>query len=229
MKRIIDKINGARDLILQEGWLNFLKTAFSVFFGFPAEKVYLYRHTIMERDAKEFLPRLEDYEDFVLGDKRELVKLESQGYNFSSRLKYIRIALDNEAIVFCVFVDKKLVHTGRLATTEKGKVFVDNRPFKVDFLQGEACTGSTWTLPEFRSKGLMKYGYYRRFEFLRELGYKVTRNSVETSNIASQRVHEKFKPVIYAEASFRKFLFFFKFCKYYRSVRLSFVFTIFTY
>ena len=123
------------------------------------------------------------------------------------------MALDNEVIVFCVFVNKKLVHTGRLATTKRGKVFVDNLPFEVNFSQGEACTGSTWTLPEFRGKGLMKYGYYRRFELLRELGYQVTRNSVETSNIASQRVHEKFKPAIYAEAEFRKVLLFIKFWK----------------
>ena len=211
MKSIINKINSARDLILQEGWVNFLKTTFSFFFGFPAEKVYLYRHALMERNAKEFLPRLEDYEDFVLHDKQELVKLESQGYYFSSLLNNIRIALDNEVIVICIFVDKKMVHTVRLATTEKGKVFVDNRPFKVDFLRGEACTGNAWTLPEFRGKGLFIYGKYRSYEVLRELGYKVSRNSVEISNIASQRGQEKFKPVIYAEASFRKFLFFFKF------------------
>jgi hypothetical protein len=211
VKSIIRKISIARDLILQDGWITFLKTTSSFFFGFPAEKVYLYRHTMIERDAKEFLPCLEDYEDFVLLDKQELVKLESQGYNFSSLLNNIRIALDNEAIVLCVFVDKIMVHTSRLATTEKGKVFVDNRPFKVDFLRGEACTGSAWTLPEFRGKGLFKYGKYRSCEFLRERGYKFSRNSVEISNIASQRVEEKFKPVIYAEASFRKFLFIFRF------------------
>jgi len=210
MKRILYKINGARDMILQDGWVAFLRHLARDFLGFPPERNYLYRHTIIARNVEDFLPRLQDFEDFMLRDRRELEELENKGYNFGSRRSNTNIALNNEAVVFCVFVEKELVHTGRVALTENGKRYVDNRPFKVNFKQGEACTGNTWTSPKARSQGLMKYGYFRRFEFLRELGITTSLNSVETTNIASQRVHAKFEPEIYAEAKLRKFLFLFE-------------------
>ena len=83
----------------------------------------------------------------------------------------------------------------------------------MNFDDNEAVTGSTWSNPKFRGKGLMKYGYYKRFEFLRELGYKTSRNSVETTNIASNKVHEKFEPKITAKARHRRILFLFEYWK----------------
>jgi len=61
--------------------------------------------------------------------------------------------------------------------------------------------------------GLMKYGYFQRFEFLRGLGIKTSRNSVDVTNVASQRVHAKFNPEIYSEAKSKKLFFLFKYWK----------------
>ena len=181
------------------------------FIGFPSERYCLFRHTIIERNFDDFMPTIRNFEDFMLQDIKEMESLELKGYNFNSRRKSTEIALNNGVVVFCVFVNKELAHVGKLALTENAKRYVDNLPFKVDFNQGEACTGGTWTSPKFRGKGLMKYGYYQRFEFLRGLGIKTSRNAVNITNIASRRVHEKFNPEIYGEAKSRKLFFIFTF------------------
>ena len=210
MRKIINKFYNVRYFIFQEGWLALFRRFARNFFGFPSGKYFLYQHTILERDARDFLPNIQDFEDFILHDKQELEELGSRGFKFGLAKKSTLIALSNEAIVFCVFVDKELAHIGRLALTEHGKQFVDRQPYRVNFERGEACTGATWTSRKFRGKGLMKYGYFRRFEFLRERGITTSRNAVERTNIASQRVHAKFNPRIYTTAEYRKFLFLFK-------------------
>jgi RimJ/RimL family protein N-acetyltransferase len=157
------------------------------------------------------MPSIDNFEDFMLQDIKEMKSLELKGYKFISRRRSSEIALNDGVIIFCLFINKELAHVGRLALTEKAKRYVDNLPFKVDFYQGEACTGGTWTSPKFRGNGFMKYGYYQRFEFLRGLGIKTSRNAVNITNIASRRVHEKFNPEIYGEAKYRRLFFIFKF------------------
>ena len=210
MKRIMNKLYNVRYFIYQEGWLALFRRFARNFFGFPSGKYFLYQHTIMERNAGDFLPNIQDFEDFILHNEQELKELETKGFKFGPLKKSTLIALGNEAIVFCVFVDKELAHIGRLALTEHGKQYVDRQPYEVNFKKGEACTGATWTSRKFRGKGLMKFGYFQRFEFLRERGITTSRNSVERTNITSQRVHAKFNPKIYAEAEFRKFLLLFR-------------------
>lgn len=205
------RVNRILQLISEEGWLILFITLVRNFIGIPCERFYLFRHTIIDRNAEDFMPNIRDFEHFILRDIQEMETLESKGYKFISRGISTKIALNNGVIVFCVFVNKELAHIGRLALTGNAKSYVDNLPFEVDFNRGEACTGGTWTSPKYRGKGLMKYGYYQRFEFLRGLGVKISRNAVNITNIASRRVHEKFNPEIYGEAKSRKLFFIFQF------------------
>ena len=52
----------------------------------------------------------------------------------------------------------------------------------------------------------MVYGYFKRFQFLKEKGFKSSRNAVEVGNIASQKAHAKFGPKVYARARYLKIL-----------------------
>ena len=52
----------------------------------------------------------------------------------------------------------------------------------------------------------MKYGYFKRFQFLRENGILKSRNAVNAKNSISQTVHAKFHPRIYGEVHFVRFL-----------------------
>jgi hypothetical protein len=213
MKSLAYNLNNAVNIIRYDGWIDFLKSMGHEILGIPCEEYYVYEHTIKEREPADFMASLTDFEEFILRDKREHDELVLKGYNFGFRKRNNRIALDNGAIVHCLFVHKELAHIGRIALTPRAKQYVDGHPFKVNFNQKEAVTGSTWSNPKFRGKGLMKYGYYKRFEFLRGLEYRISRNSVATTNTASNRVHEKFKPKIVAKARYRRILFFFEYWK----------------
>jgi L-amino acid N-acyltransferase YncA len=87
---------------------------------------------------------------------------------------------------------------------EEAKKCFDVLPYRVDFSGKQACTGGTWTHPKYRGKGLMGYGYYKRFEFLREKGFKSSRNGVEVGNTASNKVHARFGPRIYGRGRYLK-------------------------
>ena len=169
---------------------------------------YLYLHHLVERDRAQYLPRLDSYELRVLETDVQAEQLVAEGFE-DFRLRFLRSAGDLSlgAVAFCVFVDKKLAHIGWLAMNARAKPYVDPLPFHVAFSDGEACTGGTFTMPEYRGKGLMAYGYYERFEYLRSRGYRFVRNSVETHNVPSQRAHAKFSPEILGTGHFQRVLF----------------------
>jgi len=211
LKSIVYNLNNAVFTIQQDGWISFLKSQAHEILGFPCERYFIYEHAIKERNPADFKTSLQDFEEFIIRDKKELDELESRGYRFGFQKISNKIALANGVIVHCVFVQKELAHIGRLALTKKGKKYVDGLSFNVDFKHNEAVTGGTWTNPKFRGKGLMTYGYYQRFEFLRNLGIKISRNAVDITNQASNKVHAKFEPKISTLMKTRPILFFFKY------------------
>ena len=92
--------------------------------------------------------------------------------------------------------------------TAEAKKPLDDLPYSVDFSNHEACTGGTVTIPKYRGKGLMAYGYLKRFQFLKERGIVASRNAVAIDNIASQKAHARFNPQIYAEVHYLNILWF---------------------
>ena len=99
---------------------------------------------------------------------------------------YGRQALDKGTIAFCIFVYRELAHVGWVAMNEEAKKYIDPLPFHVDFSNKEACTGGTRTVSKYEGKGLMTYGYVLRFQFLRQKGIAISRNSVAFNNISSK-------------------------------------------
>ena len=66
--------------------------------------------------------------------------------------------------------------------------------------------GGTRTVPKYRGKGLMAYGYYERLEYLRERGYVSSRSAVAVTNVASQKAHARFDPIVYGVGRCTKLL-----------------------
>jgi len=62
-----------------------------------------------------------------------------------------------------------------VALNEEAKNTFDFIPYEVYFSNNQACTGGTETVPEYRGRGLMVYGYFERFKFLREMGFQQVR------------------------------------------------------
>jgi len=185
--------------------------AFAGVFGkrvYRRRDVFLYHHHLRERDATAFQPRLAEFEHRVVESNAQADELAASGYeDFRQLFLFSTRNLSRGAVAFCVYAGWRLAHIGWVAMSGTSKQCVDPYPFDVEFERGEACTGGTYTVPEFRGKGLMAYGYYERFEYLRRLGYTSSRNSVELSNASSQRAHAKFSPEIVGTGRFTRVLF----------------------
>ncbi|MFC2008821.1 hypothetical protein ACFLUT_02065 [Chloroflexota bacterium] len=213
IRTLKNAIARASSILHDEGPLSLARRTLS-FAAFQGRRLYwrrdcyLYLHHLVERDPAQYLPRLDSYEFRVLESEAQAERLVAEGFeDFRQRFLTSSRNLSLGAVAFCVFVDRKLAHIGWVATDDRGKPYVDPLPFDVAFGDGEACTGGTYTMPEYRGKGLMAYGYYERFEYLRNLGYSSSRNSVERNNVSSQRAHAEFSPEILGTGRFTRFLF----------------------
>jgi len=205
----------AKDILQTEGLRPLVSRGFDFakapFFQYG--KYYLYQHTLEERNEADFMPRIQDFTIKIVCTQQEADELAATtGYDFRRRFVNARRSLDKGAIAFCVFVSGEIAHIGWVALGEEAKKTFDRLPYKVDFSNGEASTGGTVTVPKYRGKGLMAYGYLKRLQFLREQGVTASRNAVAVNNIASQKAHAKLSPKIYARARYLK-LFWWNFWK----------------
>ena len=165
--------------------------------------VYLYEHSTMQRNEEQFRPKIDNLTFKIISTSEhadELVKDGFEDIHWTPVIVDVRKCLDNGAIAFCFFVNKELTHIGWVGLSEKAKNCFDGVPYHVDFSHNQACTGGTVTIPKYGAKGLMQYGYFKRFQFLRERGYSTSRNAVARNNTIAQRAHAKFAPEIYAKA-----------------------------
>lgn len=198
----------AREIFQAEGLLPLIRRALVFLVGhlFRSEHYYLYEHTLKERKEADFLPKTGDFTFKLITTSRQADELVAAGFDFGSYHPNERRGLEKGAVAFCFFTDGKLAHTGQVAMSQEAKNTFDSLPYRVDFAHRQACTGGTWTNPRHRGKGLMVYGYFKRFEFLREKGFSSSRNAVDVGNIASHKVHAKFGYKIYAKAHYLKIL-----------------------
>lgn len=201
--RYIFKAEGLTAL-LSRGLAFFLPYLARCFFRYAT--YYLYEHAMKERNEADFMPKIENFTFKIVSTNQQADELAADGFDFLSHVINARRRLDKGAIAFCVFIGRELAHVGWVTMTDEAKNTIDTLPYRVDFTNKEACTGGTFTITKYRGNDLMAYGYYKRFEFLRERGIMTSRNAVNTSNIASQRVHAKFGPKIYAKARYLKIL-----------------------
>lgn len=167
---------------------------------------YLYEYTLKERNEADFLPKIEDFTFKMVATNQQVDELASAGLDFRSHAYDIRRRVGKGAVAFCFFVDGELAHITFTAMTEEAKNSFDSLPYRVNFSDKQGSTGGTWTNPKYRGKGLMVYGYFKKFQFLREQGMRSSRNGVNAGNVASQKAHAKFGPKVYAKGRYLKIL-----------------------
>jgi hypothetical protein len=202
----------ARNILRTEGAGALLRHTLE-FVGFLSQPVYhrrrvfLYEHSLVPRPRDEFLPRMESYDLKIVHSNEEADGLVAEGLeDLRSVFVFSRRHLAKGAIAFCVYVGSELAHVGWVALDEASKRCIDALPYRVAFGEGQACTGGTHTLPKYRGRGLMAYGYYERFEYLRERGFVSSRNAVVVANAASQKAHARFAPTVYGVGRHTKLL-----------------------
>lgn len=153
------------------------------------------------------MPRIGDFTLRIVSTNEEADELAATtGFDFRRRFIDARRMLDEGAIAFCTFVKMELAHIGWVGMTEGAKKSMGQLPYKVDFSDGEACTGGMWTYPKYRGMGLATYGYFKRCQFLRDKGKTAARNAVATNNVMTQRLLAKFGLKRYAQGRYVKIL-----------------------
>jgi hypothetical protein len=170
------------------------------------ETRYIYEHPIRTIDVNDFMPHISNFTLHIVSTNQQADALEANGYGFRNYQQRQSRGLDIGAIAFCMFVGQELAHIGWVALTEEAKPYVDSWHYHVDFTNKEACTGSSSTLPQYEGKGLFKYGYYKRFEYLSEMEIEKVIASVDIKNTASNNMHAKFHPKIRAKVKYLKIL-----------------------
>jgi hypothetical protein len=198
----------ANYILQKEGLIPLVKNGITFLIGFflRYETHYLYEFTLKERNEADFIPKVNNFTLQIITTNQQAGELKDKGFDLEALYSNTRKLLDNGAIAFCILVGQELAYTSWLAMTEETKDSFRQFPFHVDFSNKEACTGGTITTPKYRGKGLMTYGKYKQYEFLRERGIIRSRGAVNTNNITAQRVQAKFEHRIYAKAFYLKIL-----------------------
>ncbi len=195
----------AKHILETEGLVSLVKRSliYVVSRVFRYYSVYLYEHSMAERNEEQFIPEINNLTFKIISTNEQADELVKDGFEdirWPPVIVDVRKCLDNGAIAFCFFVDKELAHIGWVGLSKEAKNCFDAVPYHVYFSHNQACTGGTVTIPKYRANGLMQYGYYKRLQFLQERAYSTSRNAVDRNNTAAQKAHAKFAPKIYAKA-----------------------------
>jgi len=161
---------------------------------------------VEERNEAAFLPKVQDFTLKIVATNQQAGELAAQGINLSSLVINTRQRLSKGAIAFCVLIDGELAYVGWVAITEEAKKSLTSLPIRVGFSSNEAYTGAVVTKPKYRRMGLMGYVYFKKLQFLREMGMIAVRTVVAANNVAVQQLYNKLGAGRYAEARYLKFL-----------------------
>ncbi len=217
---VVSTVSKIKQVLQTEGLIPLLRRGFPFLLSYFLKygTFYLYKHTLKERTEADFAPRIQGFTLKVVSTNKQADQISANGLeDFRQQFINARRGLDKGAIAFCVYVGNELAHIGWVAMSREAKNTFDGLPYYVDFTNKEACTGGTVTIPKYRGKGLMAYGYFVRFQFLRQKGIVTTRNAVKISNTASHKVMAKFGPNMYAKARYLKVLWW----KFWRETQLT--------
>lgn len=199
-------------VLRKRGLLSVIKLTFLYLLenGFMHKTFYVYENDFSH--IPEFVPKTENYTLKVISKLDEVDELIAQGFDFSPYRKFYRDVpelkqtLAKGAVLFSVFVDKELAHTTWVALSEQAKQDIDTVPYKVDFQDGEVCSGDSETNPKYRRLGIYAYAHSNVFQFLKQEGWSIDRFTIEKSNTASHHTLAKFNSKVCAEGSLTRIL-----------------------
>lgn len=165
----------------------------------------------------EFVPMVDGLSFRVVHSNEEADALEAEGYQFTEYVADTRRRLSKGAIAFCVFVEHELVNIGWLCTTQQAKDSLNEPPARVDFANGEAWAGGSWTSSEYRRMGLYRYNTIKMVEYWLQKGTVKNKWAIATRNVASLSAESMTGNVRYAEGRLLKVLW----CESWKEKRLT--------
>ena len=159
---------------------------------------YLYDCRLRVWPETRFGPWPDGFDECFVEGNEAADRVSAERCDFRDIVPHARRALDCGAVAFCLYHGRDVAHVGWLATSQAARRALDPLGFELRFDRGEAWTGAVYTVPRFRSRGLLTYSIVRRFDYLRDAGFSSSKFAVETSNVTSHRVQLRFEPRIYA-------------------------------
>ena len=160
---------------------------------YRSERYRLYELRIDEAGSLPIDAPLEQLRLCVVETTEDAVRLAAQGYeDILLAIPGLARRLDSGAVAVCAFVDMAFASIDWMAFSEEAKRSFDRFPFRVEFENGEACTGGAFTARRFRGKGIATYRLSRQLLYMRNHGYHVCRNAIAVGNVPSQRCVERF-------------------------------------
>jgi len=152
---------------------------------------YLVESVLKKRNEADFIPKIQNFTFKIIETTKQLDELSEDDFDLSFLdFTQARQRFEKGAMVFCIFVKRELAFKGWFAMTDEAKKTITPYPYKVDFVNKEACTGDAWTNPKYRRQGLYTYGFYQRQEYLIAKGVKKTRTITLVSNEAMIKAHD---------------------------------------
>ena len=186
--------------LLMEG-IRFLKSRV-----FEFEKYYLYEMTLDEPAKFEPAPKMQDFIFEIVSTNQRIDELLADGFDFGINGIRARKKLDKGALMFCIFIKKKLACVHWAAVTEEAKEIMVRVPSKVDFLSNEVYLGWSETIPEYRKLGFSQYLISEKLKLFAKMGKTTGKWTVVKSNAASNELTIKIGARIYGEGRYLNIL-----------------------
>ncbi len=186
----------ARTILRERGFRALVTTGFR-WYVLDHREFFLFERQHEPLPQGSFRPTLDQFEEHFVSSNQQADELTESHDDFRRLSHGSRNALDAGATAFCIYVGRDVAHYAWVAATLEARRTLDRLGFEVPFDQGVAWTGAAWSNPPYRGKGLVKYASYRRFEYLRQLGFTASRGAVERRNRASLRANVHFMPRVY--------------------------------
>jgi hypothetical protein len=199
-----EHINRAKYILGRSNLLDLIKRSFT-YFILDRGTYNVYRHRVADVDLSLYNPVLPGFKVKIASSNRDADEFSKDYMDPRKVIFKSRLMLDSGAVAFCIYSGNELAHITWLGLNEKAQRAIDTMPYKIDFEHGEACVGGTYTDPRFRGKGLMVYGNYLKFKYLKSTGVAFLKHAIKEDNAASINGYAKFSPSVVARGRYFKF------------------------
>jgi hypothetical protein len=174
---------------------------------FTREDYVVYRFSTDVSSLPQHRPDVDGLDVAVLESETDVTRLVERGYDVPVFHPAVQTRwLQRGGVAFCAFVGQRLAHIAWVALREDARGCCDGLPYLVDFAQGEACWGGSYTWLPFRGLGLYRYVCGIRLRYLHDRGFHSCRDAVAVRNVASQRGQGWWRPHPCVAARYSRFL-----------------------
>jgi hypothetical protein len=173
---------------------------------FVHERYYMYEMPLSEPMKFEAAPKIQNFVFEIVPTNQRLDGLVAQGFDFGIHGIRAREKLDKGALMFCIFVEKKLACVHWAATTQEAMNVQIKIPYKVDFSNSEAYLGWVETNPQYRRLGLSMYVILEKLKLLKTMGKTTGKCIVGKGNLASQKRIIRIGGKLYGKGRYLKIL-----------------------